>query len=229
MQKRCILCADPDPELRSNLGFLLAGENCVLEEAAGGATPADPAAAEYRPCHPAPAAAGYERLRRLHRSAAAVRCAGAVLAGEGGRERQDPVLLRGRDDCLEKPVSCHELAVRVKALLRRYCVYGTRPTGLERRLRCGDLEVDTAAGTVWQEGREVPLTELEYRIVLLLASYPNKIFSAENLYESIWEEPYFYSCKNTVMVHIRNIRQKVGSGAICTVWGKGYRMGPSKT
>ena len=65
-------------------------------------------------------------------------------------------------------------------------------------------------------------------IVLLLASYPNKIFSAENLYESIWEEPYFYSCKNTVMVHIRNIRQKVGSGAICTVWGKGYRMGPSK-
>ena len=38
MQKRCILCADPDPELRSNLGFLLAGENCVLEEAAGGAT-----------------------------------------------------------------------------------------------------------------------------------------------------------------------------------------------
>ena len=78
------------------------------------------------------------------------------------------------------------------------------------------------------EGQEVPLTELEYRIVLLLASYPNKIFSAENLYESIWEEPYFYSCKNTVMVHIRNIRQKVGSGAICTVWGKGYRMGPSK-
>ena len=134
----------------------------------------------------------------------------------------------GGDDCLEKPVSCHELAVRVKALLRRYCVYGARPTGLERRLRCGGLEVDTAAGTVWQEGREVPLTELEYRIVLLLASYPNKIFSAENLYESIWEEPYFYSCKNTVMVHIRNIRQKVGSGAICTVWGKGYRMGPSK-
>lgn len=134
----------------------------------------------------------------------------------------------GGDDCLEKPVSCHELAVRVKALLRRYCVYGARPTGLERRLQCGGLEVDTAAGTVWQEGREVPLTELEYRIVLLLASYPNKIFSAENLYESIWEEPYFYSCKNTVMVHIRNIRQKVGSGAICTVWGKGYRMGPSK-
>ena len=87
MQKRCILCADPDPELRSNLGFLLAGENCVLEETAGGATL-------------------LTQLRRntdlvilpqqLHRSAAAVRCAGAVPTGEGGRERQDPVLLRGR-------------------------------------------------------------------------------------------------------------------------------------
>ena len=82
---------------------------------------------------------------------------------------------------------------------------------------------------MWQEGREVPLTELEYRIVLLLASYPNKIFSAENLYESIWEEPYFYSCKNTVMVHIRHIREKMGDSAehpqyIKTVWGVGYKI-----
>ena len=105
----------------------------------------------------------------------------------------------------------------------------------------GEETMELPAGTPYEEpgfraedncdGDLTPLstlTELEYRIVLLLASYPNKIFSAENLYESIWEEPYFYSCKNTVMVHIRNIRQKVGSGAICTVWGKGYRMGPSK-
>ena len=208
MQKRCILCADPDPELRSNLGFLLAGENCVLEEAAGGAT----LLTQLRRStdlvilpQQLPDMSGFDACTALRRQSAA------------------PVLF-----LLEKADESHELAVRVKALLRRYCVYGARPTGLERRLRCGGLEVDTAAGTVWQEGREVPLTELEYRIVLLLASYPNKIFSAENLYESIWEEPYFYSCKNTVMVHIRNIRQKVGGGAICTVWGKGYRMGPSK-
>lgn len=96
MQKRCILCADPDPELRSNLGFLLAGENCVLEEAAGGATLLTQLRRSTDLVILPPAAAGYERLRRLHRSAAAVRCAGAVLAGEGGRERQDPVLLRGR-------------------------------------------------------------------------------------------------------------------------------------
>lgn len=216
MQKRCILCADPDPELRSNLGFLLAGENCVLEAAAGGAT----LLTQLRRStdlvilpQQLPDMSGFDACTALRRQSAAPVLFLLEKADESARTLSFSV---GGDDCLEKPVSCHELAVRVKALLRRYCVYGARPTGLERRLRCGGLEVDTAAGTVWQEGREVPLTELEYRIVLLLASYPNKIFSAENLYESIWEEPYFYSCKNTVMVHIRNIRQKVGSGAICT-------------
>ena len=207
MQKRCILCADPDPELRSNLGFLLAGENCVLEAAAGGAT----LLTQLRRStdlvilpQQLPDMSGFDACTALRRQSAAPVLFLLEKADESAKTLSFSV---GGDDCLEKPVSCHELA---------------------GRLRCGGLEVDTAAGTVWQEGREVPLTELEYRIVLLLASYPNKIFSAENLYESIWEEPYFYSCKNTVMVHIRNIRQKVGSGAICTVWGKGYRMGPSK-
>lgn len=96
MQKRCILCADPDPELRSNLGFLLAGENCVLEEAAGGAT----LLTQLRRStdlvilpQQLPDMSGFDACTALRR---AVRCAGAVLAGEGGRERQDPVLLRGR-------------------------------------------------------------------------------------------------------------------------------------
>lgn len=175
MQKRCILCADPDPELRSNLGFLLAGENCVLEEAAGGAT----LLTQLRRStdlvilpQQLPDMSGFDACTALRRQSAAPVLFLLEKADESAKTLSFSV---GGDDCLEKPVSCHELAVRVKALLRRYCVYGARPTGLERRLQCGGLEVDTAAGTVWQEGREVPLTELEYRIVLLLASYPNKI------------------------------------------------------
>ena len=165
MQKRCILCADPDPELRSNLGFLLAGENCVLEEAAGGAT----LLTQLRRStdlvilpQQLPDMSGFDACTALRRQSAAPVLFLLEKADESARTLSFSV---GGDDCLEKPVSCHELAVRVKALLRRYCVYGARPTGLERRLRCGGLEVDTAAGTVWQEGREVPLTELEYRIV----------------------------------------------------------------
>ena len=229
MQKRCILCADPDPELRSNLGFLLAGENCVLEETAGGATLLTQLRRNTDLVilpQQLPDMSGFDACTALRRQSAAPVLFLLEKADESAKTLSFSV---GGDDCLEKPVSCHELAVRVKALLRRYCVYGARPAGLERRLRCGGLEVDTAAGTVWQEGREVPLTELEYRIVLLLASYPNKIFSAENLYESIWEEPYFYSCKNTVMVHIRRLREKMGEPGrnprfIKTVWGVGYKI-----
>lgn len=79
------------------------------------------------------------------------------------------------------------------------------------------------------DGREVVLTDTEYRILHLLASNRKKIFSAQNIYESIWNEPYFYTSNNTVMVHIRNLRRKLGddpqnSRTIRTVWGRGYRI-----
>ena len=94
---------------------------------------------------------------------------------------------------------------------------------------CGTVEIDPRQCTVRQEGREVSLTETEYRILLLLASHPAKVFSVQNIYESVWNEPYFYSSNNTVMVHIRNIRRKLGddpqnSRTIRTVWGRGYRI-----
>ena len=79
------------------------------------------------------------------------------------------------------------------------------------------------------ENREVELSDIEYRILLLMMQYPGKIFSAQNLYESVWNEPYFYSCNSTVMVHIRKLRVKIEADPqkpcrIVTVWGKGYRF-----
>ena len=80
------------------------------------------------------------------------------------------------------------------------------------------------------EGQNVELSEIEYQILKLLVQYPNKIFSAENIYESVWKEPYFYGSNNTIMVHIRKLRLKIEKNPqepkrICTVWGKGYRIG----
>ena len=85
------------------------------------------------------------------------------------------------------------------------------------------------SGSILVDGREVILTDTEYRILHLLASNRKKIFSAQNIYESIWNEPYFYTSNNTVMVHIRNLRRKLGddpqnSRTIRTVWGRGYRI-----
>ena len=133
MQKRCILCADPDPELRSNLGFLLAGENCVLEETAGGATLLTQLRRNTDLVilpQQLPDMSGFDACTALRRQSAAPVLFLLEKADESAKTLSFSV---GGDDCLEKPVSCHELAVRVKALLRRYCVYGARPAGLERR------------------------------------------------------------------------------------------------
>lgn len=136
----------------------------------------------------------------------------------------------GGDDYLVKPFSYNELINRVKALLRRYYVYGAKQSEESRLIRCcGNIEIDPDQCLVRHDGKEIPLTDIEYRILHLLASHPKKIFSVQNIYESIWNEPYFYSSNNLVMVHIRNIRKKLGDDpqnchTIRTVWGRGYRI-----
>lgn len=136
----------------------------------------------------------------------------------------------GSDDYLSKPFSYTELVSRVKALLRRYYVYkGKEQVAPADSIHVNELTINTATKEVLIDTREILLTEIEYKILLLMANHRKKIFSAQNLYESVWEEPYFYSCNNTVMVHIRNLRSKLeidpqNPRYIKTVWGKGYRI-----
>lgn len=143
-------------------------------------------------------------------------------------------LMAGGDDYLPKPFSYGELLGRVKALLRRYQVYQGKGAGKSGEdsswLQWKEIRLDLGFNQVWVEDREVDLSELEYQILRLLMEHPNKIFSAQNIYESVWKEPYFYGSNNTVMVHIRKLRVKVEKDPqepkrICTVWGKGYRIG----
>ena len=140
----------------------------------------------------------------------------------------------GGDDYLPKPFSYGELLGRVKALLRRYQVYQGKGTGDRGEdsswLQWKEIRLDLGFNQVWVEDKEVDLSELEYQILRLLMKHPNKIFSAQNIYESVWKEPYFYGSNNTVMVHIRKLRVKIEKDPqepkrICTVWGKGYRIG----
>ena len=136
----------------------------------------------------------------------------------------------GGDDYLSKPFSNAELLSRVKALLRRYHVYGgkaeTREDGF---FSAHGLRVNRRFNEVFKNGRELALTELEYQMLRLMFEYRGKIFSAENLYESVWGEPYFSVSANTVMVHIRKLRAKIEDDPqnpqiVKTVWGKGYRV-----
>lgn len=142
-------------------------------------------------------------------------------------------LMAGGDDYLAKPFSYAELLGRVKALIRRYTVYmGSAfipEEETEDYLELAGIRINRTYNEVFVEGEEKQLSNIEYQILLLMMQHKGKIFSAQNLYESIWKEPYFYSCNSTVMVHIRNLRTKIERDSknpkyIKTLWGKGYRF-----
>ena len=143
-------------------------------------------------------------------------------------------LMAGGDDYLPKPFSYSELLGRVKALIRRWKIYRGKEEPAEameeKYLERSGIRISEEFNEVSVEGKTVELSDIEYNILLLMMKYPGKIFSAQNLYESIWNEPYFYNCNATVMVHIRKLRVKIEKDPknpqlIVTVWGKGYRFG----
>ncbi len=230
MDAKKILFADDDPEIREVLQLLLTSEGYQVEAVSN----------------------GEELLSRLDDSVDLV-ILDIMMPGMGGyhvcaeirKQSAVPVLFltaksqdsdktmgfsAGGDDYLVKPFSYTELISRVKAMLRRYYVYGAKAPEQSQVLRCcGNIEIDLNRCVVRRDGQEVVLTDTEYRILCLLATHPKKVFSVQNIYESIWDEPFLYTSNNTVMVHIRNIRRKLGDDpqncqTIRTVWGRGYRI-----
>lgn len=154
------------------------------------------------------------------------------LTAKAGETDKLAGLMMGGDDYISKPFSYAELLGRVKAVLRRYRVYSGPAVQPGRRgdyLEISGICISQEFNEVYVGGELCDLSNIEYNILLLMMRYPGKIFSAQNLYESVWDEPYFYSCSNTVMVHIRRLRAKIEKDPqrpeyIATVWGKGYRF-----
>ncbi len=231
MDAKKILFADDDPEIREVLRLLLTGEGYEVAEAADGEevlAKLDDTVDLVILDVMMPGMSGYAVC-----SAIRERSAVPVLFLTAKSQDSDKTMgfSAGGDDYLVKPFSYTELVSRVKAMLRRYCVYGSKNGEKEDHVIrcCEDVEIDTAQRTVRRGGQEIALTDTEYRILHLLASNRKKVFSVQNIYESIWNEPYFYTSNNTVMVYIRNIRRKLGDDpqncrTIRTVWGKGYRI-----
>jgi len=135
----------------------------------------------------------------------------------------------GGDDYLVKPFSYIELKARVGALIRRHQQYDSHLTGENTTVTYKNLQINAEDRSVLRDGEPVELTEKEHLILNLLLKYRGKVFSVENIYTSIWEEPFLYTSANTVMVHIRNLRAKIEENPqkpeiIKTVWGKGYKI-----
>ena len=155
------------------------------------------------------------------------------LSAKSQEEDKTVGLLAGGDDYLTKPFSYAELLARVKALLRRYYLYKGKSSETEEEsanvLTIGELHINTACNELFIGERRVELTDIEYQILLLLMKHPGRVYSAQNIYESVWNEPYFYVSNGTVMVHIRKLRVKIEENPqepvhIKTVWGRGYRF-----
>ncbi len=136
----------------------------------------------------------------------------------------------GGDGYLSKPFSYAELLAQVKAMVRRYHVYRGKETIEEReKIVLGQLSIDPLVNEVWKGDEEIQLTDLEYRILLLLSKNRGRLYTIQMIYETVWDEPYFYSSNNNVMVHIRNLRRKIEEDPakpkiLVNVWGKGYRI-----
>jgi len=138
-------------------------------------------------------------------------------------------LSMGADDYVTKPFNPLELVARVKSQLRRYMHLGDIANGQKSSvLRTGGLCLDTDAKQLTVDGEPVKLTAKEYKILELLMSKPGVVFSAEQIYEAVWKEVP-YSVENTVMVHIRRIREKIEINPkepkyLKVVWGIGYKI-----
>ncbi len=140
----------------------------------------------------------------------------------------------GADDYVGKPFNPLEIVARVKSQLRRY--YGFNRDSNRNidgsKLTFEDLTIDTSKHEVFIDQQRVKLTPREFAILELLARHQGRVLSMEQIYNNIWNEP-FLDGGNTVMVHIRNIRDKIEMDSkqpryIQTVWGVGYKLdGPS--
>ena len=129
----------------------------------------------------------------------------------------------GADDYLVKPFNYDEFLVRVEAILRR-----TQTLPETRRLKFRDLEINPENREVTVHGNRVDLTRKEYEILELLVTYPTKVFTKDNIFETIWGEQFLPE-DNSVNVHVSNIRKKLtaAGGAddyIKTVWGIGFKL-----
>ena len=238
MSSQVILVVEDEPSIREGIRILLGGEGYVVLEAATG----EEALAQINEAVDLvildimlPGISGLKVCEEIRKTSTV-----PILFLTAKSQESDKTLglMAGGDDYLAKPFSYAELIARVKAQLRRYCVYRGKKQAMsmdtDQILTSGRLRVALDRNEVWKDGMPLDLTEIEYKILALLIQHPQRVFSTHMIYESVWGETYTYSANSTIMVHIRKLRTKIEDDPQNTVyiknnWGKGYRYETEKT
>ena len=231
-KKHRILIVEDDKEIRDGVEIYLKSQGYEVCKAANGLEGLK--ALEEQEIHLAvldimmPVMDGITMLMKL-------RAAGhefPVLMLSAKSEEVDKVvgLNMGADDYITKPFTPMELMARIGSHLRRYEKY-LAATGEEEQngviFRLGGLELNEETVSLSVDGEPVKLTPMEFRIVQLLIKNPGRVFSAEEIYERVWNEKAVNT--DTIMVHVRNIREKIevdprNPRYLKVVWGVGYKM-----
>lgn len=166
---------------------------------------------------------GYEVCKRIREFS---HCPILFLSSKNDELDKILGLAVGGDDYVTKPFNPKEVAFRVKAQLRR-TEYRQRPPKAQP-LTVGALNIDPEGCRVTKDGKEIELTAREFEILQYMAQNIGRVISRERLYETVWGEDSF-GCDNTIMVHIRHLREKIESNLaspeyLITMKGLGYKL-----
>ena len=125
----------------------------------------------------------------------------------------------GVDDYIVKPFDLSELLARIETNLRRYSKLISKQTLYKHK----NITLNYDLKEIFVDDKLVKITSKEFEILYLFIKHPNKVFSKKNIYETVWKDSYAYD-DDTINTHISNIRRKIDSDLIETVWGMGYKL-----